>query len=80
MSEQLVKAWKDPDYRETVQLNVAHPSGEALTEISDDELMRINGGADDVQAAAVTPTPLTSSMPCTVGIGIGTIVYSVMKC
>lgn len=79
MNEQLVKAWKDPDYRQTAQLNVAHPSGEALMEISDEELMRINGGADDTQAA-VTPTPLTSSLPCTVGIGIGTIIYSVMKC
>lgn len=53
-------------------LMVEHPAGEALVELSKDELTRVHGGAD-VQPET---TPLCGYL---VGVGIGAIL-SIMKC
>lgn len=81
-SNQLVKAWKDPSYRERTGISVAHPAGEVLTEIGDEELMRVNGGAGaEPQATPTTVTTTTSSAWC-IGAGIGTgllVTFTVCK-
>lgn len=72
----LVKAWKDPSYRERAGVSISHPAGEVLTEISDEELMRVNGGAGvEPQATPTTVTTTTSSGWCvSAGIGTGLLV------
>lgn len=47
--EQIIKAWKDPEYRanltgEQVESLPAHPSGSLLVEIDVERLTAVNGG------------------------------------
>lgn len=67
MNEQIIKAWKDPALRES--MGVSHPSGQAFTEMSLDEMVNIQG-AGDVEPMS-TPTITISSWGCSVTIGIG---------
>jgi mersacidin/lichenicidin family type 2 lantibiotic len=74
----LVKAWKDPSYRERAGVSISHPAGEVLTEISDEELMRVNGGAG-VEPQA-TPTTVSSAWCVSAGIGTGLLLtFTVCK-
>jgi mersacidin/lichenicidin family type 2 lantibiotic len=45
----LVRSWKDPEYRFTLTATApAHPSGEALSALSDDELVEVSGAGTGV--------------------------------
>jgi type 2 lantibiotic (TIGR03893 family) len=66
MNQEIIKAWKDPEYRKGK--NISHPSGQAFTELSIEEMINIQG-AGDVQPNT-TPTITTSSTSCWVGGGV----------
>ncbi|WJD83657.1 mersacidin family lantibiotic [Priestia megaterium] len=64
-NQHLIEAWKNPELR--ANLDVQHPSGQAFTELSTDEMLNIQG-AGDVQPET---TPLTiSSWGCGAGVGV----------
>lgn len=42
----LVRAWKDPMYRMSVDGEVNHPAGDTFTELSEAEMSGIAGAAD----------------------------------
>ncbi|MGG3805385.1 mersacidin/lichenicidin family type 2 lantibiotic [Metabacillus fastidiosus] len=44
--EEIIGAWKDPDAREKFANIPAHPSGKALSELSEEELADIHGASD----------------------------------
>ncbi|MGG3805386.1 mersacidin/lichenicidin family type 2 lantibiotic [Metabacillus fastidiosus] len=44
--EEIIEAWKDPDAREKFANIPSHPSGKALSELSEEELANIHGASD----------------------------------
>ncbi|MDI3329058.1 MAG: mersacidin family lantibiotic [Alicyclobacillaceae bacterium] len=86
--EQVIRAWKNPSYRAAWGAPIAHPAGEVLAGLDDDELARIYGGGD-VQAettpiCAISATVAASSAACAgvgAGISVGvTIVLTIKRC
>ena len=45
-NEEIIAAWKDPNVRERLESIPAHPSGKALTELTEEELASIQGASD----------------------------------
>ena len=64
-NQEIIKAWKNPEER--ANMEVAHPSGAAFTELSLDEMVNVQG-AGDVQPMT-TPTVTVSSTSCAATIG-----------
>lgn len=54
--QELVKAWKNPKLRAA---GIVHPAGDALVEVSAEELARVHGGQVDAQ---VTPTIVATTI------------------
>ncbi|MET7321875.1 mersacidin/lichenicidin family type 2 lantibiotic [Streptomyces sp. NPDC005549] len=49
MSVDIVRSWKDADYRLSLGSEApAHPSGDGLTAITDEELTEVNGAGSGV--------------------------------
>ncbi|MGG3805388.1 mersacidin family lantibiotic [Metabacillus fastidiosus] len=44
--EEIIEAWKDPNVREKFANIPSHPSGKALTELTEEELAAIQGASD----------------------------------
>ncbi len=44
-NETLIRAWKDPKFRSTLQNDVKRPAGERLVDIGDEELRSVWGAA-----------------------------------
>ncbi|WP_067625256.1 mersacidin/lichenicidin family type 2 lantibiotic [Alicyclobacillus acidiphilus] len=64
-NEQIVKAWKDPEFRSTLENVPYHPAG---------DIAAMNAIHGDVQPET-TPTTITvSSEPC--GFTIGTVIIT----
>lgn len=79
-NEQIIMAWKNPEFRKNSNIIIQHPSGSSLSELSDEEMQLIQG-AGDVQPDAIT-TPvcavaaaalIASSLPCATGAGVSAI-------
>lgn len=87
-NEAIILGWKNPALRNTLPAAVAHPAGDALAGLSEEELLAVYGGGD-VQAET-TPicytsvTVIPSSAACA-GVGAGivagvTIVLTIKRC
>lgn len=44
--EEIILAWKNPEYRETIKNIPPHPSGKGVYELSDDEMKSLYGSGD----------------------------------
>ena len=64
--QEIIKAWKNPELR--ANTNVAHPSGTSFTELSVEEMVKIQGAGDGDMNAMTTPLTL-SSTSCWATIG-----------
>ncbi|RAL26672.1 mersacidin/lichenicidin family type 2 lantibiotic [Thermoflavimicrobium daqui] len=56
--EQTIRAWKDPEFRATLENHVGHPAGE----ISEQELEAIVGGSDTQPQTTVPCLAITFSV------------------
>lgn len=71
-NEQLIKAWKNPELRGKLH-NINHPSGSSFTELSEREMMEIQGSGD-VQPET---TPVCGFF---VGLGAGVVITALAHC
>lgn len=67
---EIIKAWKNPELR--THSNFSHPAGQSFNELTEEEMLSVQG-AGDVQTET-TPTVTTASSPfclvTTIGVGV----------